>query len=253
MTRTATNHRAPLDDWHAQVLRLTVFCAPGETIDSSSWWKNVAAADPENSESKLRLGTRRDSGIFEGGLLIMESQPGRADWLFCERPDAEGLSTQGNMVPKIQTFSDVMGRWFPICPRAARLAFGAILTLPCDSKAETYRTLSNYLNFDVDFERSSDFLYQINRQRQSVVNSSLPINRLMKWGAVQLVQHVLTLGLTEAVVSRNPVFASHRCMLELDINTANESLDAIDAESLPRLFGELVDLGQEIVREGDVP
>jgi hypothetical protein len=253
MTRTATNHRAPLDDWYAQVLRLTVFLAPGETADPCDWWRNVTNAEPENTESKPRIGTRRDSGNFNEGLLIMEFQPSRSDWLYCERPDAEGLLAQGNLVPRIETFSDAMRRWLPVCPRIARLAFGAILTLPCDSKADTYRTLSNYLNFDVDFEHSSDFLYQINRQRQSVVIPSLLIHRLIKWGAVQLVQHVLTLGLSEAVASRNPVFASHRCMLELDMNTANESLEAIDAESLPRLLGELVDLGQEIVREGDVP
>jgi len=242
-----------LDDWHAQVLRLSVFLAPGETADPRDWWRSVANAEPENTESKPRIGTRRDSGSFDEGLLIMEFQPSRSDWLYCERPDAEGSLVQGNLVPRIETFSDAMRRWFPVCPRIARLAFGAVLTLPSDSKADTYRTLSNYLTFDVDGECSSDFLYQINRQRQSVVIPNLLIHRLMKWGCVQMVQSVLTFGLSEAVVSRNPVVASHRCLLELDINTANESPEAIDAESLPQLFDELVGLGQEIVREGDVP
>jgi hypothetical protein len=43
------------------------------------------------------------------------------------------------------------------------------------------------------------------------------------------------------------------CRIELDINTVPDFPGELDREILQPIFGDLVDLGQEIVREGDIP
>jgi hypothetical protein len=43
------------------------------------------------------------------------------------------------------------------------------------------------------------------------------------------------------------------CCIELDINTSPDYQEDLPKEKLPQIFRELVDLGKEIVKEGDIP
>lgn len=253
MTRTAGSPRPPVTAWNAELLRLSVFYSPGVAADPGRWWADLANAEPENTEAKPRIGTRRDTGHYEGGLLVMECQPGRADWLYAEEAQAGGAQIQGNLIEKMEVFSQTMGRWWPRCPGIMRMAFGAILALPAGSKEESYRLLSSYLNFDLDPEGSSDFAYQINRSRSSGRVEGLRINRFARWSSVYLVRGSLSVGESVAFISRSPVVGSHRCRLEMDINTSADWSGTLPEEALRELYAELVRLGLEIAREGDIP
>jgi hypothetical protein len=104
--------------------------------------------------------------------------------------------------------------------------------------------------------QSFDFLYRVNRRRDSAVLPDLSINRLATWSVGQFVLEVQERVLgevredVEAPVARTETYA---CILELDINTVPApEIRVLPGQELPRLFGELVDLGIEIATHGDV-
>jgi hypothetical protein len=253
MTRFAGNPRAPIERWNAEMLRFSLFLAPGENPDTGNWWRNVTNSEPESSETKPRLGLRVDTGIFRGGLLVMQFQGNRVDWIYVDRPDARGELELRDLAESLTVFTGAMDGWLPRCPSVVRLAFGATLLCECQSRDETYRFLSDYLTFDLDSENSSDFSYQINRSRVSRTLPGLWINRLTKWSAMRNVLGGLTLREDPSVISLSPIAMRHAARLEIDINTSVERTDALPDDVLGPIYAELVRLGIEIVQEGDVP
>jgi len=253
MTRTAGDARAGLAAWSADLLRLTAFFAPGPVPEAGRWWTHLTGTEPESSTNKPRTGELTDSGRIAGAIFEMQFQPGRVDWLLAEPEEPDAQAPPAMLPDRLETFSRLMAGWLGHCPPLQRLAFGAVLTLRVDDRAAGYRTISNYLNFDVDSDTSSDFSYKINRARPSATMPGVRINRLMKWGVVHLIRYAGTLSPAGGVLTGEDVATSHRCRLELDINTAPESSGALQQDQLPRLFGEMIELAQEIVNEGDVP
>jgi hypothetical protein len=255
MTRLAGNPRAPTDDWNAEALRLSVFLAPGIAADPSNWWGDVTHAEPENSEIKPRQGVRVDSGDFGDGLLIMQFQLNRVDWIFGNRPNALGDPMRRNLGQRLPVFLEAIVPWLAHCPRVNRLAFGASLIFETHSREDAYHFLSNYLNFDLEPESSSDFGYQINRGRSSRTLPDLWINRLTKWSAIRQVTLVgnLIVGENPTNLSLSSTPNSHGAKLELDINTSGERTEEFLEGSIQPLYSELVQLGVEIIRDGDSP
>jgi len=163
--------------------------------------------------------------------------------------------TIGPVREALDIFSPLMRRWFELesCPPVQRLAFGAILRQPVNDQQSGYRQISAYLPFvKLDAENSSDFSYQINRPRVSTSGfAELKINRLSKWSVVAGQSIQFAVGLTSARYL--PGRAYFACHLEVDINTAAEFQGELPRDQLPQIFQELVDLGIEIAREGDIP
>jgi hypothetical protein len=128
----------------------------------------------------------------------------------------EGELTIGSIQDGLDSFLELMSRWFKISPPLRRLAFGAILALPVDDRKSGYELIGNYLaNVKLDPIGSSDFLYQINRLRNSQLISDLEINRLSKWSVVKRGLARVDL-LPEARVSLFPSSDTFSCRLELD-------------------------------------
>lgn len=255
MTRLAGNPRATPDEWNAEALRLTVFLVPGTVANPNNWWRSVADSEPENSETKPRVGVRVDSGEFKDGLLVMQSQPNRVDWIYGNRPGELDDPFQPNFGQRLPLFSEAVITWLRGCPAITRLAFGVSLILETTSKNDSYHLLSNYLNFDLEPESSSDFNYQINRGRLSRTVPELWINRMTRWSAVRHVKLMGNLNLSESPsnFSLSSSDHSHGAKLELDINTSAERNAAIPDGARLQLYSELVQLAIEIVREGDIP
>ncbi len=73
----------------------------------------------------------------------------------------------------------------------------------------------------------------------------------MKWGVAALfVKQVSMDGESLTVQSKKPTFA---CRLELDISTTQDFTGEIARAQIPQLFAELLTLGQEIAKKGDIP
>jgi hypothetical protein len=250
--------RRPLEAWQAEILRLTAFPSPAAQLGEPTWWRDLIGEHPETRISRPRRGGQQEEGRFEGRKLVLRVEPTRIDWLLAPIDDqareVEGVPTTGPFPESLQIFLQLILRWFELetCPPVQRLAFGAILLLPVENPQAGYRQISTYLPLQLDPEGSSDFSYQINRPRDSTSGiSSLKINRLAKWSVLSLTMGELSLGPTSVDYSARQIH--HVCRLELDINTALDFRGELSREQLPQIFQELVNLGQEIVREGDIP
>jgi len=250
--------RRPPAAWQAQTLRLTAFPSPAVQLGEPTWWKDLVGEPPETKISQPRIGGQQEEGqLDEGRKLILRVEPTRIDWLLTpddRAREVKGIPTTGSFPESLQTFLQLMRRWFELatCPPAQRLAFGAILLLPVENQQAGYRQISAYLPFPLDPEGSSDFSYQINRPRDSTSGiSGLRINRLSRWSVARLTMGDITFG--PASVSYAARHIHHACLLELDINTTPDFQGELSREQLLPIFQELVNLGQEITEKGDIP
>ncbi|MCZ7568852.1 MAG: hypothetical protein M5U01_09725 [Ardenticatenaceae bacterium] len=257
--QNATDHLS----WWAAQLRLTAFPSPATPLGlPENWWQDVVGEAPETVTLQRKEAGLQERGRFAGRQLELKVVPGRIDWEFNpiedEREDWEinGISTTGPFQEALSAFLPRVHNWFQLetCPPVRRLAFGAVLVSRVDNRQEGYRQLAAYLRRYVllDPENSSDFLYQINRPRASASGiEGLAINRLSKWSVGVLRMGRFAFGRT--AIEPHILSVKHTCRLELDINTNAEYPGELDQQQMALVLNELVRLGEEISREGDIP
>lgn len=244
-------------EWQVAVLRLTAFPSPSEEIHAQNWWINTLGNSPDTITNTPKAGLEHLEGAYEGGKIILEIQPNRIDWGFTVIDEGPFIS----QVPSLGLFNSVGDSFFrPLeswlsneqIPSIQRLAYGAVLLNPVEDLAAGYRNLSNYLpTVTIDPERSSDFLYQINRPRNSTIIPNLGINRLSKWSVtrMQIGLFSTAIGSQVSPVGMKTFYANR---LELDINTNQDNTNPFDSENTVALFRELISLGSEIMTRGDI-
>jgi hypothetical protein len=254
--------RPPLSAWQVEALRLTGFPSPAARVQPESWWRDVTNESPEIRTSQLKTGGLKDEGTYGRGKLTLAVAPTRIDWILTtvadEKPEAPGFRHLGQFIQTLESFQCLMERWleFTAFPLMQRLAFGAVLLQPVESLQEGYRQLGMYLPFvKLDPEPSSDFLYRINRSRNSSIGiDGLQINRLSTWSvASTALVEFSAAALARGAIRSIPGLTLFACRLEVDINTAAEFPGEFSAEQSRRIFHELIDLGREIAQEGDAP
>lgn len=260
MVKHSKGNRLPMEAWETESLRLTAFPVPASPVEDVGWWQSLVGQPPEAEVTHPREGGRRAEGAFETGRLILETSPTRIDLRLMPSMEQEGTAvgflTIGKFTEILTPFAQIMNRWLNLdsCPEIRRIAFGAVLLSAVDSRASGYRQLAAYLpSVDIDPDHSSDFLYQINRARESATGvANLTINRLTKWSAATISRGGLVLEPKQILYHEMPqqYFA---CRLELDINTAAELGEPLPRDTVPSILSELIDLGKEIVTEGDIP
>lgn len=246
--------------WHVLTLRATAFVAPDAPTAPSDWWGQLVGLPPEIVISRPKLGQHQQDGSFEGRKLTLQIQPERIDWTFMpadvQSPEEleEGLPSAGSLSDALGPFHKLVLAWLPLAPPVTRLAFGAILFQPAENRRAGYAQIAGYIpSVKLDPDGSSDFLYQINRPRDSVSGiGGLRINRLTKW-SVMLFERVRVEFKRPGVVAAGSLAMRSACRLELDINTSPEFSGPLPHERLQSLFEELLTLGQEIAAKGDVP
>jgi len=237
--------------WSVNQLRLTGFLTPTVKVEGADWWQKLTGESPETVVDNPRVATRQVQGTLSGGSLTLQINPIRVDWLLTA-PPPEGLvsttATVGAWTTVSPMFLDLMKKWLTSsdCPALLRLAFGAVLVLPTASRESGYEVLNEYLTaVKLDTTNTSDFSYQINRPRSSTTLKGVKINRLTKWSVAAMQSFVAApSGLAMGG-------AEHSVRLELDINTAPESLTEIPKPALVELLYEMLSLAEEIAAEGE--
>ena len=250
---TAAN-RPELEAWIANSLRMTAILSPAAQLPKHSLWEELFGQPPENITSQPRTGVQQEDGLFEGGRLRVIVQPARIDWMLTVDDNQltnSPIPSIGQFVDLLNLFADKMTRWLEISPPLQRLAFGSILLLPMDKESSARQQLFAYLPLNPqNFENAQEFQYQINRPRSSTSGiSNLQINRLSKWWAITW----KTINIPPSISKYSEYPDSFACCIELDISTSLDYHEDLPTEKLPQIFRELVDLGKEIVKEGDIP
>lgn len=254
MPTPIVQNKADLTTWQVESFRLTCFPSPITELDPTNWWRDVIGEEPENTVVRARERLRQDEGHVNDRKIVLGVQPIRIDWLM--RPnEEEGKFTIGPFQDSLVPFLEMTASWFKITPPIRRLAFGTILVLPVDSRQAGYKILGKYLpNVKIDPVGTSDFLYQINRPRNSELQiPELQINRLTKWSVLKRGTFGFELSPSTPVAALLPSSETLACRLELDINTSPEYNGDLPTDKLTAIFNELVDLTKEIALKGDIP
>jgi hypothetical protein len=240
-------------EWKAESLRVTAFPSPGSApVEPINWWERAVGEPPENRVSQPKVAVTQEQGRFFTGVLTLISQPGRIDWLLTGPDKAEVV---GPFEESVKTFVPLIMRWFEDAPTVQRIAFGAVLRLPVNDRTDGYKKLSRYLHHvRLDPEGSTEFLFQINRPRNSRSGiETLLINRLSKWSVAFTQQATYMVQSPEAAQFQlTNLQKDSYCRLELDINTAPDIQGDLPANDLGKILNELVELGREIATKGDI-
>lgn len=245
-----------LSYWQVENIRLTAFPETPLQSQELRWWYSLVGEEPESSTYHPRTGELREIGPYESGTLSLSIQPNRIDWHLMQSPvPGQGLPTIGNFIEVSENFVKLISGWLNSkTPKLKRLAFGSVLQLPVDSRQDGYRQLSDYLSHvEIDVEGSSDFIYQINRTRDSNIDlKNLRINRLSKWSVAVFINTLLNIqpGLHRFEQILAP--GMYACRLEIDINTIAEFPRTLPKGKVCLIFEELVSFGKEIVEKGDI-
>jgi hypothetical protein len=245
----------PVSEWLAETLRVTAFPDPQRELDPDRWWDAVFGEEPESVEIEPRKRLHRQSSPYENGEISLVTQPLRIDWLLTSQTPSEiGLPNLGRYLQSLDSFRNVIARWFGIeeCPALKRLAFGAVLQYPVPTRGHGYRQLQPYLHdVRLDPDGSTDFQYRINRPRQLAAGiPGLRVNRLSTWSVTRFLPMTLEFGPTG--IRSTEERQSFACRLQLDINTAPEYEGDIGPGLLPEILDQLVGLGREILENGDI-
>lgn len=251
----------PPSAWQVQLLRLSSFRTPLFKIEAPTWWADLLDTPPDEVTSRPKEGLYLESGTVEERKLSLQIQPERIDWTLTPLDPTgaapiTGLPSLGSFPVTLASFMDLMLRWLPVCPPANRLAFGCVLFQPAENRQAGYLQTAQYLDgiVTLDPENSSDFFYQINRPRPSGTGlQGLRINRLSRWSVLLFEGFRLVLSKAE-LTSQPYAVQQSACRLELDVNTVPESFGPeLPREALAKVLQELVAVGEEIARSGDIP
>lgn len=250
---------ASMNEWRTVHLRLTAFPEPTISVQDIEWWQKLVGEPPESRILHPKSGELREEGPIETGVLTLNIQPLRIDWHLTKAQQTglpeEDLPTIGEF-PKIsEIFVKLMRTWLKKdAPKLGRVAFGAVLLLPVQTRQTGYERLSAYLpGIKLDPQRSSDFLYQINKPRDSKLGiPGLKVNRLCKWSVAVLMHASMQFNLMTGKSEQFSGSDVHACRLEMDINTAADFKDILPQDKLESILDELVDLGKEIMEHGDI-
>lgn len=262
MSEQAELDLPPLEAWQVEKLRMTCFPKPGMTFDRQNWWAEVVGSDPDSRTVQKPLAMQTDKGPFGKSTLHLGVSPLRIDWVLAhQQPDqAQGfpMPLVGPFPAASQAFCGLMNKWFGLsnCPTAVRLAYGAVLLQPVETRIAGYQLCEKYLSRSVtiDAQNSRDLDYRINRPRDTKSGiAGLRIYRLSRWATMVInIEGVLPSSGGPRFV-RMPSCEAYAVRLELDINTASEYEGELPPEQLPRIFDELKTCGEEIAAKGDIP
>jgi hypothetical protein len=242
--------RPPLKELEVEFLRATAFTTDAiPPAYGEEMWRKVVGTEAESVTRKPSLGTFSASGPIEDATLALSIAPGRIDWLIGPSTVEAVLELSlGKFESQDERFADRLSAWlqFPSMT-ISRIALGEVLRFRVPSRIAGYKMLAEYLpKIAPDPDTSRDFLYQINRPRESQVIPGLMINRLAKWASVEL-----NIGIGGTA---KPASSMQFVRIELDISTDKDSQrDLSKDKGLSPLFREMVMLCREIATEGDVP
>lgn len=249
-----------LNHWQVENMRLSVFPVHPIDIVETRFWESLVGSPPDEQRFQRHQQLFTEEGPFVNGRLRLEARSNRLDWRLIGNPPTEPTGE----IPIIgcyseieQTFSELMLRWLHRTPSLQRVAFGCVLLLPANSLRDAYNQLDELLSkVEIDVENSYDFLYRINRRRESRCPvEGLELNRLSTWSVVQIIETIITVsvgGQGQPQVERLPS-TKCACRVELDINTTPDFSSELEADLASAVYSELIENASQIAISGDIP
>jgi hypothetical protein len=239
--------------WNVEHLRLTIFHPSG--VDTSNLWERLMHVLPESRDERPREGVVQQQGEAGGNRLLLITRADRFDWTVIPNPASDaGIMPTPILVDinqAVTLIQDALRISLQAVTVMDRLAFGALLGQQVADPTEGMSRLSEYLpRLGLEEQGVSDFVYQINRRRQSLCVPHAQLNRVARWSSEQIIQGQLriTPALLPQVQPSGTRFVNR---LLLDVNTV-PGTSAIAHDRFSGLFVELVEIACKVASEGDV-
>jgi len=248
-----------IDFWQAEMIRLTLFTIdsiPIDTMKGLNWIEQITGSMPDSQNSEPKIIRYEESGKINDNInLIISMQKDRIDFVI-----APLINTNFSLsdVPNIGLFNsdlnayiDLILELFPkIDFKIKRIAYGAKLFGKVIDKVDGYKKISSYVkDLKIDPINSYDLNYTINKPRQeNIENQTMFINRLSKWAV--LTRKLFAVHIDS--LKEQETDTLHACSLELDVNTDQNSTQAIEKNMLKKISNKLANLAIEISQSGDI-
>jgi len=235
--------------WLLESIRATVFAPDIKAVGLLDWKALTGVPAPESQLNREVDGTV-EAGPYMGHLLTMGLAgrpglgPGRADLVLAPQSRTVTVPLDplrgriepaaiGPFVAAFEGFVVLANKWLQTVTNIRRLALACTLlrNVPSFNKAGDNQII--------------DLLIQLNRPRRSRVNSSILINRFVRWSA-RTVEIVLS-----PVPIPPPTIRSERAQADIDISTPDRT--DITGSQIHEYLEEFARLLVEIAEEGDAP
>lgn len=241
-------------EWKLWGARLTAFPAPNAEILQNKWWKDLLGEEPEERTEQPRSSERLEAGAFRNGKLQLNVSPLVIHWRYGSDPILDAINAL-NEIPNLGVISEaldpflsLMNQWLgEMNAPIQRLAFGLVVVQPVQDRISGYRWLRNYIPVPTEEDNVRDFLYQVNRRRQSSLLEALELNRLVKWSVAEL---NLDVSAGRGMSFNRQLYGA---MVDIDVNTNADYGQPLPTRLYLDLWQELINLGIEISEQGDVP
>ena len=244
---------ADFGQWSVEHLRLTVFHPTG--VETLNLWEQLMGVSPESRDERPREGVVQQQGEAGGNRLLLVTRAERLDWTVIPNPaTAPGIMATPILVDLNQAMlmlQNALRMSLRSVRLVHRLAFGALLGQQVKDPSEGMIRLSKYLpRLELEERGVSDFIYQINRRRQSSRVSHAQLNRVARWSLEQIIGGEVHIAPAQGpqVQSSTTGFINR---LLLDVNTVPRN-NAIATDRIPGLFVELAEIACKVASEGDV-
>jgi hypothetical protein len=242
--------------WNARSLRLTIFMTPDAGPKASGLnWEELTGDRPENITNRGDQQQLQEGPYLAGRLLLQKQLPGRVDVVYAafQVPDQTvadiPVATLGPLETACETMRGIALKMFEkLSGGCTRFALGAEMVSPAQTSLDAYKQLVEHMgSATFAFEGGQEFMYQINRPRDSKVEPGLKLNRLTRWNASSWQVFQLTGG---AQVLQGLVRIG--AVITTDLSTDEQRSDPLPAEKMPALYDELCALNTEIRDKGDI-
>lgn len=242
--------------WHPVQSRITTFQPDDAMMDDwAQWWRQTFNDEPLQTETRPREQLRSVNGPVDHGIMVITDRPGRTDFVLqphAGQPNAP-LSPSDPTTPYseiVNSIANPIKGWLQSRSTIYRLAVGAVLLSPSPDIHAVYAKLSTLLHsVELDGLTEPDFLYRVNRPRESVSLPGTYINRVTTWAIAQGQDAAFVPGVQSPQTS--PI--QYAAQLDLDINTRAEPSQVFEAATSIAILDELLRIGEEIAAQGEKP
>ena len=243
--------------WQVQAARLSLFPFNVTPIQyTPGLWESAMSQDPDNIELRPKEKLITEEGVIDGIRVQVTRREDRLDWFLNPPPNlVDGGQLEGNPVirdqegaARIVTRAAMVS--VEVVPQINRLALSLSLVEEASDLEAAIDKLSKHLP-DLRFGNvGPDFLYRVNRQRNSKQIRGGTINRVATWSILQVGTVSLAVGPAQTgVVGTTQHIIGAR--LVLDINNV-PSQNAISSKRITPLLEEFAEMASEIAQEGDI-
>lgn len=244
-----------ISQWQLLALEFVAFpLSPAACLLIDGWKEFTGSEAPEAIKKKIE---RTESGLFQDRMLLFKAQPLRVSWSLAAKIDENtSLPALGSFLSIRDWFGPLVSAWLAShAVPLKRIGFTGRMALPTDNTKDSYLLLGDYLpSVEMDPD-SADFLFQINRPRQSGSGvRDLTINRLSQWSSYQINVDVSARNVTLDGETRSPISESKSfgCLWGFDFNTSQNFSSELPRDKLPVIASELLSLATEVAMKGDV-